>query len=363
MGSIYRRGETYWIKYYRAGKPYRESTKSTKESDARRLLKKREGEISEGKLPGIYFDRMRFDELAEDYLLDYRVNGKGVRRAVASMAHLRAEFSGLRVTDITTPRIKAYIEKRLLEGAAPATVNRELSALKRSLSLGAKQTPPKVDRVPHISLLAENNVRKGFFEHGDFVALLGLLPDHLKAVALFGYNTGWRLGEICSLTWARIDLEQGIARLELGKTKNREGRTVYFTQEVVDMLHKQWERRKTLGTALPWVFLNEKGTDRLKRFDKAWKTACTKAGIGPRLFHDFRRSAVRNLVRSGTPEQVSMTITGHRTRSVFARYNITSDADLRLAAQKQEAYLQSVTGTKTGTVIPLTEEQGLNVYR
>lgn len=68
MGSIYKRGNTYWIKYYRQGKPYRESTKSEKEADAQRLLKKREGEIADGKFPGVHFDRIRFDELAADFL-------------------------------------------------------------------------------------------------------------------------------------------------------------------------------------------------------------------------------------------------------------------------------------------------------
>ena len=76
MGSIYKRGRVYWVQYYRNGKPYRESAKSKKESDAKRLLKKREGEISEGKLPGIYFDRIKFDELSEDFLRDYRINQK-----------------------------------------------------------------------------------------------------------------------------------------------------------------------------------------------------------------------------------------------------------------------------------------------
>ncbi len=76
MGMIYKRGKTYWIKYYRNGKPFYESSKSHKESKAKRLLKKREGEISQGKLPGIYFDRVKFDELADDFLADYRINQK-----------------------------------------------------------------------------------------------------------------------------------------------------------------------------------------------------------------------------------------------------------------------------------------------
>ncbi|UCG14166.1 MAG: site-specific integrase [Deltaproteobacteria bacterium] len=358
MGMIYKRGKKYWIKYYRNGKPYRESTKSTKEADAKRLLKKREGEISQGKLPGIYFDRVRFDELAEDLLTDYRINGKSMKRANASVGHLRGEFEGMRVTDIITPRIEAYIEKRLAAGAANATINRELAALKRMLNMGAEQTPPKVDKVPHIPLLKENNVRKGFFEHGEFLVLRDVLPDHLKGIATFGYKVGWRHEEICSLTRKQVDLRQGIVRLEPGEAKNDEARTVYLDEELKEVFRTEWNRRKKLGTALPYVFLNKKGTDRVKRFDKAWRTACKGAGIGRRLFHDFRRTAVRNMVRSGVPERVAMMISGHRSRSVFERYNIVSDADLKLAAQRQEAYLESVTGTVTGTVHDLEEKRG-----
>jgi integrase len=350
MGSIYKRGNIYWIKYYRSGKPYRVSTKSAKEADAKSLLKKREGEISQGKLPGIYFDRVRFDDLAEDFLTDYRINAKDVVRAALSIRHLKAEFEGMRVPAITTSKIQAYVEKRLAVGAANATINRELAALKRMLNLAARQTPPKVDKVPYIPMLKENNVRKGFFEHGDFLALRDALSDHLKGFATFGYKVGWRISEIGTLAWAQVDLQQGIVRLEVGETKNDEARTVYLDDELKEIFRHQWEIRKKLRTALPYVFLNHDGTDRVKRFDKAWRTACKKAGIGVRRFHDFRRTAVRNMVRAGIPERVAMMISGHKTRSVFDRYNIVSDADLKLAAQRQAAYLETQMGTKSGTI-------------
>jgi integrase len=196
-------------------------------------------------------------------------------------------------------------------------------------------------------MLKENNARKGFFEHAEFVALRDALPDHLKDFVTFAYKTGWRLSEVTGLTWNQVDLDNGIVRLESGETKNDEARTVYLDDELQEVFDHQWKTRKNL---LPYVFLNEKGTDKVKRFDKSWKTACQNAQIGKKLFHDFRRTAVRNMVRSGIPEGVAMKISGHKTRSVFERYNIVNDADLKLAAQRQEHYLQTQKDTISSTV-------------
>lgn len=359
MGSLYKRGEVWWIKYYRNGKPYRESAKTVSETKAKKLLRKREGEIVDGKLPGVVFEKVRFDELAEDFITDYKINGrKSLVRAERSVKHLKTAFEGMRVPEITTPRIRKYIDGRLEAGAENATVNRELAALKRILNLGAKQTPPKVDRLPFIPMLKENNVRKGFFEHGDFLTLRDALPEYLKGLVTFAYKTGWRVSEIENLQWSNVDLAQGIVRLETGETKNDEARTVCLDDELKAVFQTQWEARKVMKKVLPCVFPNESGTDRIKDFRGTWAKACDEAKIGKRLFHDFRRTAVRNMVRGGIPERVAMMISGHKTRSVFERYNVVSDTDLQLAAYKLKTYLQAQSGTISGTVTKIENKKG-----
>jgi len=367
MGSIYKRGTVWWIKYYRNGEPYRESSGSRKKMVAKKLLDSREGEIAQGKVPNIQFDKVTFDELADGFLRDYRINQKkSLVRAERSVNHLKASFEGARVTEITSPIINQYVELRMDFGAANATINRELAALKRMLNLGAEQTPPLVDkgRIPIIRMLDENNVRKGFFEHDQFIAVRAALPDYLRGFVTIAYKEGWRLDEIETLTWDQVDRKLGIIRLEPGETKNDDARIAYLDEEEKEIIAEQWELRKQVfskrGKLLPWVFLNRYGSERLKQFHKSWKKACETAGVPYKFFHDFRRSAVRNMVRAGVPENVAMKISGHKTRSVFERYNIVNDADLIEASKKRAEYLEKISGAGTisGTIVKINEKRG-----
>jgi len=112
----------------------------------------------------------------------------------------------------------------------------------------------KLDRVPHIPMLKERNTRKGFFEHSDFIKLRDAFPEQLRGVVTFGFKTGWRLSEVVTLTWARVDRKEGIVRLEAGETKNEDAPTIYLDEEVKQILEAEWERRKNYLPPCPMSF-------------------------------------------------------------------------------------------------------------
>jgi integrase len=156
---------------------------------------------------------------------------------------------------------------------------------------------------------------------------------------------------VVALTWRQVDFKVEVVRLEPGTTKNGEGRTVFMTAELKGLLEDQWAMTMAIerqaGQIIPEVF--HRNGKPIRSFKVAWQGACKRAGQPGRLFHDFRRTAVRNMVRAGIPERVAMQMSRHKTRSVFDRYHIVSEGDLREAARKLSG-TASVMGTISGTI-------------
>ena len=146
-----------------------------------------------------------------------------------------------------------------------------------------------------------------------------------------------RRGELLSLTWEQVDLREQRIVLDPGTTKNDRGRVIYMPEELWRTLREQKDGRDLEYPDCPWVFHRE--GEPIRYFRRAWISACKQVGLEGALFHDLRRTGVRNLIRAGVPERVAMEISGHRTRSIFDRYNIVSEDDLREAARKQEKHL------------------------
>lgn len=366
MGCVYRPKDRdiWWIKYRRAGKAYYESSESTKKGAAIDLLKLREGDIAHGKPVTSKIGRLTFKDAADDLLNDYRVNNKRslgvVERRVTK--HLTPYFEGCRMANLTTSDVRAFVAHRQKQGivgvrgkrkgerigdVSNAEINRELALLKRMFTL-ALQAGKLLHR-PHIPMLAENNVRTGFFEAAQLRDTLSHLPAEIQPVITFAAITGWRIdSEVLPLEWRNVDFTAGEVRLDAGTTKNGEGRTFPLTSELRTLLEAQQAERdrvKKGGHIVPQVFFRmvaerrggEKKPRRITSFGKAWKAACRAAGCPGRIPHDLRRTAIRNLVRAGVSERVAMKLSGHKTPSVFARYDITSSSDLQDAARRLDA--------------------------
>ncbi len=199
--------------------------------------------------------------------------------------------------------------------------------------------------VPYIRHLLERNVREGFFERADFEAVASNLPPSLQDFARFGYLTGIRRGRLASVRWTVVGSGVRVAWLHRGESRNKRGTKVPLGGEPGESSARRWEARRYQGTdghpaVCPHVFHRD---DRpIGDIRKAWAPAGKAAGVESRPFHGMRRSAVRNMVRAGVPERVAMEISGHRTRAVFDRYNITSERDLRDAMQRTQAYLETL---------------------
>lgn len=348
FGSLRQVGETWYVRYRLNGREYWKRAGSRR--NAERLAALLAVELERGEWLPPAAQRTTFEDLMDLVEADYQASERRslARVHVARRALARA-FAGMRAQAITRDRINRYVAERRAEGKAPNTISNELAILRRGFRLA--QAAQLVRQIPTFPPRRGDHVRKGFFEDADLAVLLPALPPDVAAAAEFAYLTGWRRGEICGLTWKNVDFGNQVVRLEPGTTKNAEGREFPFGEfpRLRTLLERQYARVRALERELhrmiPWVFCTfRRGGVRpggpLRDFTTAWRNALNRAArdergviVRPhllgRVFHDFRRSAVRNLERAGVPRSVAMRLTGHRTESVYRRYAIVAAADLR----------------------------------
>jgi integrase len=352
-GRVFKRGEVFWISYYVHGTEYRERGGPT-EKAAKNKLRERMAEKFGQRFIGPKAERLTVNDLLDSLISELETRGaKAMRTLRSHVIPVRKALGELRVPDISTRSIERYATERLTEKKSKATVNREVGTLKQAFHLARKQE--RISRVPYFPMFREENVRQGFFEKHEFEALLKALPEHLADVARFAHMTGWRRGEILPLRWEAIDRSAREARLST--SKNGKGRVLPLEGKLWELIERRWRCREFVNAAgvssvSPMVF-HLRGR-RLVDFRKSWQKACVDAGLGQyvhengrvtyrgKQFHDFRRTAVRNLIRAGVPQAVAKKISGHETDSIFGRYNIVSEEDKRSAISRTEAYLAGV---------------------
>lgn len=350
MGYVYRRSKKlsdgsrvetgpYWIEYRQGVKRFRESTKTDKKSEALQLLRLREGDLSRGILPDLRLRKLSVQDLLANLLANYMANGHKSLQLVALYCekHIVPKFGHWLAINLTSADLDKWVAESKQAGYANATINRWMAVINRAyhLAMHAGRVPSK----PHISKLRERNARQGFFEKEQHEAIKRHLPEYLRTLCDVAYITGWRRSELLRLQWKQVDFEARTMRLEPGETKNGEARTYPFNSELQSLLTAQRDKTKamqqTQGSIIPWVFHN-KGS-RIGGYNSAWRSARRAAGCPDRIFHDYRRTAYRNLIRAGAVEAAARKLVGWRGREMPDRYNIVSEKDLRDATTKLQA--------------------------
>jgi integrase len=331
-GTIYLRGTTYWIQYYVRGRQINESTGSTDAAEAGRQLKVKVGEAAAGR--DVAPERATINDLCALVLADYRLRKLRDTATVQWRvnSHIQPMIGSLLASRFTPQQVRQYVERRRGDSASDSTINRELSIVRRGFSLALREDPPLVRRAPYIAKLEEDNTRQGFIEHPEYLALRTALPDHLKALLVVGYHCGNRLGELRKLRWHQVDMDGREIRIEKAQAKAKKPRTLPIYGDMVEWLEWQMTRRIP-GCDLVFHWEGKPLGSHLK----GWDRSCEAVGLDLH-FHDLRRSAIRNMERAGIPRHVAMGISGHRTESVYRRYDIVVEGDLQAAGEKLARY-------------------------
>jgi integrase len=359
-----------WISIYCVrGKEHRQSTGTADLKIARRVHKQRLDELAldrQGlrKFVAPMAQRVTVTELLDDYTEDARLREvKSLEKMLAHMKPIRAHFGPLRSADVTADVVDRYIAGRLAAKKSNATVNRGVVILATAFKLAHRRG--MVTTVPVIRKLPETNVRRVFYDRHEFERAVAAAPEYLRDALRFFYATGWRKQEVVGLKWNMVDLAAGT--ITLPTSKNTRGRMLALAGDLVALM-KRRESDRLVETPDGGVKISEYVFHRqgqpLGDFKRAWATARIKAGLAsvvkdasgkvvtkkdgtPRYafektIHDFRRTAARNLSRAGVRRDVAKSITGHLTDSMFSRYNITDEGDLREGMEKVSAYVATL---------------------
>ena len=355
--AVYKRGKTWWYGFWFKGKRVQESTKVENRREAENIEKAAWTQLARGEV-GIEDkpeeERRTIGQLLDVLVDDFKARNKDNTKNLNLIATVRKDLADRWADALTTVALTEYIsglrkpqkpkKGRRSKSLADSTIKHRLQILATAYELENRaREEAKLDPliVPRFPKLLQDNARSGFLNRAPFDVLYSHLPEHLKDFALFAYLTGWRRNAIATLEWS--DVRDGNIYLRGVYSKNKKPYYVPVLGELVQLIERRKELRtvKTdAGVTISSLVFHHAG-EPIVEFRKSWSTACKKAGCEGRLFHDLRRSAARQLIRSGVTKDVARQLGGWKTDSMFSRYNVCDEEDLRDAMQKVTAYNKS----------------------
>lgn len=339
QGSIIKRPGTknLYIRYYAAdGRQIQEAVGSHVKEVAENLLQQRLGERGLGIKPAQDVKTLKYEDLRDSFVAEHA--DSRAASIPSSVKHLDGFFAEMSVLDIDTDTIRAFIKAKRETGFADPTIRRVLVNLRTMFNQAKREGKIRHTDVPYFPMPADSKARKGFLAPDEFNKLLEQIPAHLKPVVKFSYITGCRIGAAKKITWAMVSKDCSEIELPGEITKSGEPLTLPLVGPLAE-----------ISKTLKRLFRNEaKPVFDVTGLRYAWYAACAASGFGvyvpkTRVFrglklHDFRRSAARNLIRAGVDRGTAMSITGHKTESIFERYNITDATDRKDALIKVGQY-------------------------
>ncbi len=303
------------------------------------LLAKHRSDAFEGR----YFDkpktaRMTVKEAWDFYRPASKVHNSSHQTDLGRAKHLVRQMGREPIITLCPARVDSYREARRLEltvrGGPPtdATLDRELALLKRIINWAVRNQRIWKNPLAGVKPLNTDNTRSVVIDEEDLSRLLAKSPEFLRPFFVLYFDTGMRSGELLKLRRNQVDLQSG--RVDLGRnTKTRTPRTFWLTQRASEVLASL---PRPLNPNAP-LFQNPHTGRAYVDLKKSIRKALDAAGLTDAWLHDLRRSYVTNARRRGIEESVIMKQTGHKTHSVFRRYSIIEDSDLKEAARKFEA--------------------------
>jgi integrase len=342
QGSIYARGEALWLYYYAKGdrrksvaKLLGKSPGSVTWTDAvgalRRCLTEKAQQQAKGTLVTPHDEKITVAEVLARYCT-HRL-AEGVKRPVrfqGVIENLKDWWGALPAAKLTTAMLDAEVQARRAKGFAPSTIQTRLAGLYAALRY-AQDTLPRLPARPKISV---PHTRHGIWSAEEVERFCAVAVPWLADLTRFLACTGWRIGEVMSLTWDRVDLRGGLLYLDETKTDDPRQRPIEPALRAV--LGRRLEARR-LNCAL--VFHVDGLPIADDRFRYRWRQALQRAGLGQKYPHDFRRTAYHNLLLSGANLIDAMDLVGHKSLSSARRYARPSVDRMRAALEQRDATL------------------------